>query len=160
MNKDKISITLNDTLMRFIDLARGDVPRSKFIENYLKDSLGLFEAVWIFLDELSKVKKSELAYAHVPLSTPLHRHEGLIDVQKDGLDFYDKDLNKLFSINKGEIRQLSVKYDKDFKRFVHSNVANPPMRIASKDKKVYLFTRQIGASIFKGENNVIRQTLL
>lgn len=160
MSKDKISITLNETLMKFIDLVRGDVPRSKFIENQIKSNLALFEAVWLFSDELKKVKRSELAYAHIPLGTPLHKHEGLLDLQKDTLDFYDNELNRLFSINRTDIRQFSVKYDKDFKRFVHSNVANPPMRLVFGNKKMYIFTRPLGASIFKGENDTIKQFLI
>ncbi len=161
-NKTKVSITLNDTLTRFIDLVRGDVSRSKFIENYLKDKISLFEVMWIYGDELRKVTKKELIYAHVsqPIGKPLHKYEGFVDVSKDSLDFYDSDLERLFSISKTEMKDLKVSYDKDFKRLLHSRGANPPMHFSFGKRKMYLFTRPLGGLVFRGQNEIILQTFI
>ncbi len=161
-NKTKVSITLNDTLTRFIDLVRGDVPRSKFIENYLKDRISLFEVIWIYSDELNKLSKKELIYSRVSqtLGKPLHRYEGFIDVNKDSLDFYDTELSRLFSISKLEIKNLKVGYDKDFKSLLNSKGMNPPMHFSFGKRKMYIFTRPLGGLFFKGENEIISQTFI
>ena len=161
-NKTKVSITLNDTLTRFIDLVRGDVPRSKFIENYLKDKISLFEVIWLYGDELRKITKKELIYAGVSqtIGKPLHKYEGFIDVSKDSLDFYDNDLERLFSISKMEMKNLKVSYDKDFKSLLHSKGMNPPMHFSFGKRKMYLFTRPLGGVFFKGQNEIIMQTFI
>lgn len=157
-NKMKVSITLNDTLMRFIDLVRGDVPRSRFIENYLKDKVSLFEAIWISSDELKALTNKERLYAGVAgtVGRPLHKHEGFIDVGRDSLDFYDKELQRTFSLHKSEIRSTRVGYDKDFRRGINP----PPMRLTLKKGKMYLFTRRLGSVSFRGENPVLLQALV
>lgn len=162
VNKIKISITLNDTLMRLIDLIRGDIPRSKFIENYLKGSIGIFEAIWIYGDELDKITKKEFLYSHIsqPLGKPLHRYEGFIDINKESLDFYDVTLEKLFSVPKQDIKSFKVCYDKRFRRLLHSRGANPPMHFSFDKRTIYLFTRPIGGIVFKGNNDAISRALI
>ncbi len=160
--KQKISITLNDTLMRFIDLIRGDVPRSKFIENYLKEKTNLFEAVWTFSDEMKNISKKELLTAHIsqPFCKPLCKHEGFIDIQRDSLDFYDKELQRLFTIKKIDIKSAKVEYDSTFRRFKHSRGLNPPLRLIFGKKKLYVFVRGLGELVFKGNDSRVLQSLI
>jgi hypothetical protein len=159
--KDKISITLEERLMRAIDVMRGDVPRSKFIENHLKASTGFFEALWIFADELNRITRREILTAHVsqPVGKPLYRHEGFITLQDSSLDFYDKEFIKLFSVPRSKIKGLTVGYDKDFKRFQHSRGVIPPMHFIFDRKKLYLFTKPVGNQIFRGENPFLQSQI-
>ena len=152
--QEKISITLNEGLMRLVDLMRGDVSRSRFIENSLKAGIGLFEAVWIFSDELAKIGIKQLAASHLsqPFGKPLHRHEGFIDVQKDMLDFYDTKMNLVFSVKKADIRNVKVGYDRTFRRFKHSRGFVPPLHFQTKKKTIYLFVKSIGDLTYKGND--------
>ena len=152
--QEKISITLNKGLMQLVDMMRGDVSRSRFIENSLKAGMGLFEAVWIFSNELKKMSIKDFAASHLsqPFGKPLHRHEGFIDMQKDSLDFYDNDMNLLFSVKKSEIRNIKVGYDDKFRRFKHSRGLLPPLHFQMKNRTIYLFVRSSGEIMFKGNN--------
>ncbi len=152
--KDKVSITLDETLMKLIDSLRGDVPRSKFIENYLKDSVGFFEGLWIFADELSKITRKEAAVlaAQQASGKPLHRHNGFIASKSDAIEFYDQELNKLFSVERTEMKNLKVGFDKNFKRLRQDKGIMAPMHFAFGKRKVYLFTKPIGNASFRGEN--------
>ncbi|MBX8635190.1 MAG: hypothetical protein KIS30_00965 [Thermoplasmata archaeon] len=56
---EKISISLDENIIKLIDAEIGDVPRSKYIENVLKTAGSLFEALWIFSDEFENITKLE-----------------------------------------------------------------------------------------------------
>ncbi len=155
--KDKISITLDEKLMKYIDIIRGDIPRSKFIENYLRDSSGLFEAVWIFSDELKKVNWRSQFSAHTsqPLGKPLHKHEGFIGIVPNEIKFYDGQLLPLFNVAKKDAKKIKVGYDDNFKRFGDSRGLMPPLHFSFDKKTIYIFTRQIGKVFFTGNDEEI-----
>ena len=153
-NKTKVSITLDERLMRFIDVIRGDIPRSKFIENYLKDKVNLFEAVWIFSNEFSKVTKREIILAHLsqPLGQPLHKHTGFIELNRDGISFYDESFKRLFSVKPKKSNQPRVGYDGVFTRISKSRGTNPPLRLSVNKEKLYFFVKAPGETVFRGDN--------
>lgn len=153
--KEKISITLNDALVKFIDSERGDVPRSKFIENYIKTRSSMFEALWIFSDELGKLSAAEWISAHAsqPLGKPLHKHSGYVSVGAY-LNFYDQGMAKQFSLERSKIRDFKVGYDSKFTRFRHSRGLNPPASFSVNGKKIYIFTRNFDRAQYVGDNRV------
>ena len=144
--KGKISITLDEYIIKFVDSHRGDVPRSKLIENYLKSKMSLFEVLWIFADEIPKTSSSEWISAHLsqPLGKPLHKHEGFIEIEGDNLEFYDTNFIKQFSVDKKTIKNLSISYDGNFKRFRDSRGMIPPMQFSMGKRKIYIFIRTEG----------------
>ena len=79
--KDKVAISIDESLLRFVDLKRGDVPRSKFIENCIKAVSNLYQALWVFRDELKDISWTErwlAAHTSQPIGKPLHKHEGYV----------------------------------------------------------------------------------
>jgi hypothetical protein len=159
--KSKISITLNDSLTNFIDLFRGDVPRSKFIENYLRDSMGVLEAVWTFSDEMKGigVKRRLSSDLSQPLGKQLHAHEGFVYVNENALNFYDKALQLLISANKNDIKNVKVSFDSNFRRLRDSRGLNPPLTFRLGRRKVYLFAKKIGDTTFRGDNEYLVKRL-
>ncbi len=145
--KEKISITLDEHLIKFVDTHRGDVPRSKFIENYIRSKTNLFEAIWIFKNEIPMVGAYERwisAHASQPLGKPMHKHEGFIEVAKDKLIFYDQDMDEQFSVEKEKIKTVKVSYDKNFRRFRDSRGFIPPLNLLYDKTTIYLFVRTSG----------------
>ncbi len=160
----KISISLDESIIKIIDAERGDVPRSKYIENALKATGSFFEALWISSDEFENVTGMERwlsAHASQPVGKPLHKHEGYLSIAENTLRFYDKEMSLMFSIDRGAIRNLAVTYDETFRRFRDSRGLIPPLRIALDGKDIYLFTKTVGKSrsklgwMFKGSNEAL-----
>ncbi len=161
---EKISISLDENIIKLIDAERGDVPRSKYIENVLKTAGSLFEALWIFSDEFENVTKLErwlTAHTSQPLGRPLHKHEGYLSVTENALRFYNDKMDLLFIIEKRSIKDITVTYDERFKRFRDSRGLIPPLKVVLENKVMYLFTKTIGRRrlgggwMFKGENEAL-----
>jgi len=161
---EKISISLDDEIVQVIDAVRGDVPRSKYIENIIRSSGMFFRALWIFSDEFEQVSSRErwlVAHASQPLGKPLHKHEGYVLASGEDLRFYDNQKNFVFTMNREIIKGMEVGYDGTFKRFRDSRGALPPMIIKTERRTVYLFTAPIakkrlrGDKIFRGENRAL-----
>ncbi len=161
---EKISISLDDEIVQVIDAVRGDVPRSKYIENIIRSSGMFFRALWIFSDELDQVSSRErwlVAHTSQPMGKPLHKHEGYVLASGDDLKFYDNQKNLVFTMNRGTIKGMEVGYDGTFKRLRDSRGAIPPMIIKTERRTVYLFTSPIakkrlrGDKIFRGENRAL-----
>lgn len=140
--KEKISITLDEHLIRFVDSHRGDVPRSKFIENYIRERTNLFSALWIFKDEIPKAGMYEQwisVHLSQPFGKPLHKHAGFIEVGDSRLIFYDQDMNEQFSVNKNKMNSLKVAYDQNFRRLKDSRGLIPPLQFGYDKTRIYLF---------------------
>ncbi|MBX8642233.1 MAG: hypothetical protein KIY10_06640 [Thermoplasmata archaeon] len=161
---EKVSISLDENIIKLIDAERGDVPRSRYIENLLKTAGSLFEALWIFSDEFDSVTKMErwlAAHASQPLGRPLHKHEGYLSVTDNALRFYNDKMDLLFIIEKRSILNMSVSYDEQFKRFRDSRGLIPPLKLELDNRIVYLFTKTIGRKrlgggwMFRGENEAL-----
>lgn len=160
----KISISLDENIVKLIDMERGDIPRSRYIENVLKSTGSLFEVLWIFSDEfesLSRMERWGSAHASQPIGKPLHKHEGYLSVSGDFLRFYNENMDLLYVIRRDSIRDLSVAYDDVFRRFRDSRGLLPPMKLILDNKTVYMFTKPIGKKrlrgdrMFRGENEAI-----
>ncbi len=160
----KISISLDEDIVKLIDAERGDVPRSKYIENIIKSTGLIFDAIWIFSDEFDEVTNVERwieAHTSQPIGKPLHKHEGFLSISGDSLHFFDKDMNFLFELKKFDINNITVEYDDIFKRFRDSRGFLPPMKIVLNNRNMYLFTKPIGKislrgnGIYRGENEKI-----
>ena len=160
----KISISLDEDLIKLIDAERGDTPRSKFIENTLKSAGSLFQILWIFSDEFESVSNAERwlsAHTSQPIGKPLHKHEGFLSISENSLRFYNNDMDLVFSIERGSIKELEVTYDETFKRFRDSRGFMPPLKIVLESNAIYLFTKTIGKKklrgdrMFRGSNETI-----
>ncbi len=152
LTKQKISITLDSGLVTFLNKERGDVPLSKFIENYVRAKVHLHEALWIFKDEMDKITATEWLSAHTtqPIGKPLHKHKGFIAVDKGNLIFYDEEMDRQFSVRQRDIRGLSVSYDATFRRFRDSRGLIPPLHFRFNNKGIYLFTRPANKVMYTG----------
>ena len=161
---EKISVSLDGDIVEVIDAARGDVSRSRYIENIIRSSGMFFKALWIFSDELDQVTKKErwlVAHTSQPIGKPLHKHEGFVFVIGDDLKFYGTDKELLFTINRDSIKGLKVGYDEAFRRLRDSRGLIPPMRIETERRTIYLFTQPVGGKrlrgdrMFRGENKAL-----
>ncbi len=161
----KISISIDEDILALIDAERGDIPRSKFIENTIRKSGYFFEALWIFLNEFDTLSNKErLLSAHTsqPIGKPLHKHEGYLVLSGNSMNFYNERKELEFSIDKSSIRDLAVTYDEVFKRLRDSRGMIPPMKITLEKNTIYIFTKPIGRkgllrnNIFRGENEAIK----
>ena len=160
----KVSISLDENILKLIDAERGDVPRSKFIESVLRSTGSFFEVMWIFSDEfdtLTRMERWGSTHTSQPIGKPLHKHEGFLSISENAIRFYDTDMNLLFSINKISIRDISRGYDDVFRRFRDSRGFIPPLKISLENKTLYLYSRTIGKKgirgdrMFRGENESI-----
>ncbi|MCL4343324.1 MAG: hypothetical protein M1267_05700 [Candidatus Thermoplasmatota archaeon] len=160
----KISISLDENIVKLIDMERGDIPRSRYIENVLKSAGSLFEVLWIFSDEFNSISSRERwgsAHASQPIGKPLHKHEGYLSASGDSLRFYNRNMDLIFAIGKDSIKNLTVEYDDVFRRLRDSRGLLPPMKLSLEDKSVYMFTKPIGKKrirgdrMFRGENEAI-----
>lgn len=160
----KVSISIDEELLKIIDAERGDVPRSKYIENAIRSAGSFFEALWIFSDEfdgLTKIERWGSSHASQPIGKPLHTHEGYISISDHSLRFYDSKMELLFSLERNSVRSINTSYDDVFRRFRDSRGFIPPQRIELEDKTLYLYTRPIGkkkirgGGIFKGDNESV-----
>jgi len=163
-SSQKISISIDEDILGLIDAERGDVPRSKYIENAIRKSGSFFEALWISSDEFETITAKERwlsPHTSQPVGKPLHKHEGYLVLSGNYMHFYNKNKELVLSIERGSIKDISVTYDDVFRRFRDSRGLNPPMRITLDKNKIYLFTKLLGKkglfrnSIYKGENTVI-----
>ena len=160
----KISISLDENIVKLIDMERGDIPRSRYIENVLKSTGSLLEVLWIFSDEFDSISRMERwgsAHASQPIGKPLHKHEGYLSVSGESLRFYNRNMDLLFAVGKDSIRDLTVEYDDVFRRLRDSRGLLPPMKISLGGRSVYMFTKPIGKKrlrgdrMFRGENEAI-----
>jgi hypothetical protein len=160
----KISISLDENIVKLIDLERGDIPRSRYIENIIKSKGLLLEALWLFSDEFESINGFERwvsAHTSQPIGKPLHKHEGYLSVNGNLMHFYDKKMEPLYKVEKNEIVDVTVGYDQFFKRFRDSRGFIPPMNVTLQNKSIYLYTKTlerggvIRGNIFRGENEAI-----
>ncbi len=152
---ERISISLDEGLLKLIDRERGDVPRSKFIESLIKMRINIFQALWIFDDEFDEISRRERwieAHASQPIGKPLHKHSGYVTVDEEELRFYDDNLVNLFVIKREEVKDPVIGYDERFRRFRDSRGLIPPFHINWNGKEIYMFTRTTGKRIFYGNN--------
>jgi len=160
----KISISIDKDILMLIDAERGDIPRSKYIENTIRRTGSFFEVLWISSDEFKTISNKERwfsAHASQPIGKPLHKHEGYLVLSGNSMHFYNEKKEFVFSIERSSIRDFSITYDEVFRRLKDSRGIIPPMRITLEKNRIYLFTKPIGRkgflrnSIFKGENEAI-----
>ena len=160
----KISISLDENIVKLIDMERGDIPRSRYIENVIKSTGLMLEALWLFSDEFDSVSGWERwvsAHTSQPLGKPLHKHDGFISITGSSMHFYNGNMELLYTIKKDSIIDLSVGYDEFFKRFRDSRGFIPPMKVTLQDKSIYMFTKTLErkginrGAIFRGENEAI-----
>ena len=153
--KDKVAISIDESLLRFVDLKRGDVPRSKFIENCIKAVSKLYQALWVFRDELKDISWTERwlsVHTSQPIGKPLHKHEGYVTLNDGQVSFYDIDFNQLYSARIDGLRDIQVGYDDSFRRWKDSRGFIPPLHFEFERRRVYLFIRPIGRSTYKGDS--------
>jgi hypothetical protein len=160
----KISISLDEKIVKLIDMDRGDVPRSRYIENVIKSAGFLLEALWLFSDEFDSISTWERwvsAHTSQPIGKPLHKHEGYLSISGGSMRFYTPDMDPLYVVKRDSITDISVGYDEFFKRFRDSRGLIPPMKVTLQNKSIYMFTKSLGKrgigknSMFRGENEAI-----
>jgi len=163
-SNQKISISIDEDILKLIDAERGDVPRSKYIENAIRKSGSFFEALWISSDEFETITNKERwlsPHTSQPVGKPLHKHGGYLVLSGNYMHFYNENKELISSIERSSIKDISVTYDDVFRRFRDSRGLNPPMRITLGKSNIYLFTKPLGKkgllrnSMYKGENMVI-----
>lgn len=153
--KENASVSLDKNVSNIIDIFRGETPRIKFINDSIKRGLGLFEAVWIFKNELIKLSIQRKMLARVGRGTikPVHRHSGFVEITQESVEFYNKDLNILImSIEKKFMRDTKVGYDRFFKKSFYPY--SPPLSFTFGGKTIYLFLRLPGERKFKGDDKL------
>lgn len=160
----KISISMDENIIKLVDAERGDIPRSRYIENAIKSKGAFFEALWLSSDEIAGVTRKERwlsAHASQPIGKPLHKHEGYLSISENTLRFYSRDMDPLFSVDKNSIRGMAVTYDDLFRRFRDSRGLVPPLKLVLESKAIYLFTKTVGRTrlreyrTFRGDNETI-----
>lgn len=160
----KISISIDEDILALIDAERGDIPRSKYIENTIRKSGYFFEVLWISSNEFDTLSNKERwfsAHTSQPIGKPLHKHEGYIVLSGNSINFYNERKEVEFSIDRSSIKDLAVTYDEVFKRLRDSRGMIPPMKITLEKNTIYIFTKPIGKkgllrnNIFRGENEAI-----
>lgn len=116
------------------------------------------QALWIFDDELAKVSKRSRwlsAHASQPIGKPLHKHAGYVEVKEhESIAFHEKDTTTEFPL--AIINDLSVSYDKNFKRMSGGRGLIPPMHFSFDSGIIYFFTRDTTDRTFSGGNRTLR----
>lgn len=153
--KENASVSVDKNILNIVDIFRGETPRMKFINDSLKRGLGLFEAVWIFREELLELSLHKKVIARVGRSSikPLHKHSGFVEITQESIEFYSKKLDTLvMRVEKKSISKINVGYDKFFKKEFYPY--SPPLRFVFNGKTVYLFLRLPGEKKFKGDDKL------
>lgn len=149
-----ISINEKGGLIEFKGKKDREISRSSFIERYSGKNVRLYDALWIFSEEIREMTKWEWLEAHTsqPIGKPLHKHRGMIAVESDRLVFYDEDTDDEFSIMLDSIQDLTVGYDDVFRRFQESRGWIPPLHFNFDGRRIYIFTKAPDALIYAGNN--------
>ena len=153
--KENLSVSVNKNLINVIDMFRGDTPRIKFINDSIKRGLGLFEALWIFREELNKISMTKKILSKVGRSSvkPVHKHSGFVIITQESVDFYSKKLDRpILLIHKKNIKEVKVGYDETFKKSFYPY--SPPLKIVFDGKTMYLFLRLPGEKKFRGDDRL------
>jgi len=153
--KEDAGVSVDKNILNVVDIFRGETPRMKFINDSLKRGLGLFEAVWIFRNELLELSLHKRVIAKVGRSSikPLHKHSGFVEITQESIEFYNKKLDKLIiRVEKKSISEITVGYDKLFKKEFYPY--SPPLRFTFGGKTIYLFLRLPGEKKFKGDDKL------
>lgn len=160
----KISISLDENIVKLIDMDRGDIPRSRYIENVIKSTGFLLEALWLFSDEFDNISGFDRwvsAHTSQPVGKPLHKHEGYLSITGNSMHFYNKNMEPLYIVKKETIVGLTVGYDEFFRRFRDSRGFIPPMKVTLQNKSIYMYTKTLErrgirkGNVFRGENEAI-----
>ena len=153
--KENLSVSVNKNLINVIDMFRGDTPRIKFINDSIKRGLGLFEALWIFREELNKISMTKKILPKVGRSSvkPVHKHSGFVIITQESVDFYSKKLDRpILLIHKKNIKEVKAGYDETFKKSFYPY--SPPLKIVFDGKTMYLFLRLPGEKKFRGDDRL------
>ncbi len=153
--KENMSVSVDKNVLNLVDMFRGETPRIKFINDSIKRGLGLFEALWIFKEEIIDIGMTNRIIAKVGRSSvrPLHKHSGFLTITQETLEFYTRKLDKpILLINKSSISNISVGYDNAFKESFYPY--SPPLKIVFDRKTIYLFLRLPGEKKFRGDDGL------
>ena len=116
-------------------------------------------ALWIYKDEIARAGSKEVWSAHTsqPIGSPLHEHEGFLEVTEDSVLLEEK--GNTTEIPKSEIRDLLVGYDDNFRQFRDSRGTLPPMHFSFGNIQVYIFTLGEHWGYWQGKNTALAEAI-
>jgi len=130
----------------------------------------IYEAIWSFEEDF-RALKNDLGLefeAHItqPLGTPLHRYEGTISINDEGLSIIGegKDAHEKFhfSMPVKAILDFYLGWDDVLKRWKDTRALIKPLRIKFENKEgktLYIYAKRVGARIYGRENKLICEKL-
>lgn len=130
----------------------------------------VYEAVWAFEEDISDLRKNLRgefeAHTSQPLGIPLHKYEGQLSIEDDGIAFVDKSKDaqedgRLFVPFK-DILDLYLGWDDVMRRWADTRALIKPLKLIIENegkKTLYIYARKAGAKIYGKENKALYEKL-
>ena len=117
-------------------------------------------ALWMFKDEIKEATSDVWKVPQgtkVGIGTPVHKHEGFLEVADGVLTLFEGGNRKDIAIS--QIRDPRVGFDENFRRSEDSRGFLPPLHFSFGEEEVYIYTLGARFERWRGSNSALMDAI-